>query len=235
MRVRPAARPPGTNLLADLRSGYDYVAGSVPIRTSLVLLALVSAMGMPYTVLMPVVADRILGGGPATLGWLMTATGVGALGGALYLASRESVVGLGRVIALATTAFGLGLLAFAASRSLWLSLLILPVIGAGFMVQMAATNTVLQTIVEDRYRGRLMAFYTMAFLGTAPLGSLLAGAMAERVGAPMTIATGGATCLLAAAWFARRLPLLRTLVRPIYVERGILPVPAVVDTGQKSL
>jgi predicted MFS family arabinose efflux permease len=235
MRVGPSVRAAGTDVLGDLRSGYEYVTGSVPIRTALILLAVVSAMGMPYTVLMPVVAGAVLGGGPATLGWLMTATGVGALGGALYLASRHTVVGLGRVIAIASTVFGAGLLAFAASRSLWLSLAILPFVGAGFMVQMAATNTVLQTIVEDRFRGRLMAFYTMAFLGTAPIGSLMAGALAERVGAPATIAAGGVACLMAAAWFARRLPQLRVLVRPIYVERGILPVPAIVDTGQKSL
>lgn len=235
MRVRPARRSGGTDLLADLRSGYDYVSRSVPIRTALILLAVVSAMGMPYTVLMPVVAADILGGGPATLGWLMTATGVGALGGAIYLASRASVVGLGRVIAIASTVFGAGLLAFAASRTLWLSLAVLPLVGAGFMVQMAATNTVLQTIVEDRFRGRLMAFYTMAFLGTAPLGSLLAGTLAERFGAPLTIAIGGAAVLAAAAWFASKLPLLRALVRPIYVERGILPVPVVVDAGQKTL
>ena len=165
-------------------------------------------MGMPYTVLMPVIAADVLHGGPNTLGLLMTATGVGALGGALYLASRPSVVGLGRVISAATLMFGLGLIAFSLSRVLWLSLLLLPLVGAGFMMQMAATNTILQTIVDDRLRGRVMAFYTMAFLGTAPIGSLLAGVLASRIGAPKTIALGGAACAVAAVWFARKLPLL---------------------------
>jgi MFS family permease len=235
MRVpRLANRPAGTDILTELRSGFSYVSRSVPIRTALLLLAVMSAMGMPYTVLMPVIAGPVLHGGPATLGWLMTATGVGALSGALYLASRTSVIGLGRVIMQASLAFSLGLIAFAATHTLWLSLLILPIVGAGFMIQTAATNTVLQTLVDDAFRGRLMAFYTMAFLGTAPIGSLIAGALADRIGAQATIATGGSVCLLASLWFGTRLPLLRQLVRPIYVERGILPIPAV-DSGQKTL
>jgi MFS family permease len=237
MRLPPATdvRLPGADLVEELRTGFEYVAASVPIRTALILLAIVSAMGMPYTVLMPVIAAHVLHGGPSTLGLLMTATGVGALGGTLYLASRTSVVGLGRVIMMATMLFGVSLVAFSASRTLWLSLVLLPFVGAGFMVQMAATNTVLQTLVDDRFRGRVMAFYTMAFLGTAPIGSLLAGALADRLGAPATIALGGAACFIAAIWFGSKLPLLRSLVRPIYIERGILPVPAVVDTGQKTL
>ena len=237
MRLSPCASraEPGTNMLEELRTGVAYVAGSVPIRTALILLAIVSTMGMPYTVLMPVIAANVLHGGPSTLGWLMTATGVGALAGTVYLASRASVVGLGRVISAATLLFGLSLIAFAASRVLWLSLLLLPLVGAGFMAQMAATNTILQTIVDDRFRGRVMAFYTMAFLGTAPLGSLLAGVLASRMGAPKTIALGGAACVAASVWFHSKLPLLRTLVRPIYVERGILPIPVVVDAGQKTL
>jgi MFS family permease len=184
---------------------------------------------------MPVIAAGVLHGGPNTLGLLMTATGVGALGGTLYLASRTTVVGLGRVIMRATMLFGASLVAFSASRSLWLSLLVLPFVGAGFMVQMASTNTILQTIVDDRFRGRVMAFYTMAFLGTAPIGSLLAGVLADRIGAPLTIAAGGVACFAAAVWFGSKLPLLRSLIRPIYIERGILPVPAVVDAGQKAL
>ena len=237
MRIdRSRAVPlPGADIAAELRTGFAYVAGSVPIRTSLVLLAIVSAMGMPYTVLMPVIAAQVLKGGPGTLGLLMTATGVGALAGTLYLASRQSVVGLGRVIMLATLLFGSSLIAFALSRVLWLSLVLLPLVGAGFMVQMAATNTVLQTIVDDRFRGRVMAFYTMAFLGTAPIGSLIAGVVADRIGAPGAIAAGGVACVACGVWFGSKLPLLRSLVRPIYVERGILPVPVVVDAGQKAL
>jgi MFS family permease len=230
-----AARPPAADIAGEMRGGLSYVAASLPIRTALILLAVVSAMGMPYTVLMPVIASNVLQGGPGTLGLLMTATGVGALAGTVYLASRESVLGLGRVIMFATLLFGASLVAFSTSRTLWLSLLVLPFVGAGFMVQMAATNTILQTIVEDRFRGRVMAFYTMAFLGTAPIGSLMAGVLADRIGAPATIAIGGAACIAAGVWFGSRLPLLRSLIRPIYIERGILPVPAVVDAGQKAL
>lgn len=237
MRLSPTPKraEAGTDLLTELRTGFAYVSGSVPIRTALTLLAIVSMMGMPYTVLMPVIASTVLHGGPSTLGWLMTATGVGALGGTVYLASRTSVVGLGRVISASTLLFGVSLIAFSASRTLWLSLVLLPFVGLGFMVQMAATNTILQTIVEDRFRGRVMAFYTMAFLGTAPFGSLLAGVLADRLGAARTIALGGAVCAVAAVWFHSKLPLLRSLVRPIYIERGIIPVPAVVDAGQKAL
>jgi MFS family permease len=227
MRVpRSARRAAETRVLEELRAGYRYVTRFAPIRTSLLLLALVSTMGMPYTVLMPAVATKLLHGGPHTLGLLMGASGVGALGGAFYLASRPTVVGLGRVIAIASAVFGAGLVAFGFSRALWLSLLILPLIGAGFMISLAATNTIVQTITEENMRGRVMAFYTMAFFGTAPLGSLLAGVLADWIGEPMTIVVGGVACVLGAAWFASRLPRLRELVRPIYVEQGIIGAPA---------
>jgi MFS family permease len=216
----------GTRVVEELAAGFRYVTEFVPIRTVLLLLALVSTMGMPYAVLMPAVAAKVLHGGPHTLGWLMTASGVGALAGAFFLAARTSVVGLGRVIAAASGVFGAALIALGASRALWLSLLIMPLIGAGFMVSLAASNTIVQTLTEEHLRGRVMAFYTVAFLGTAPLGSLMAGVLADRIGEPLTIAAGGGACLLGAAWFASRLPRLRELVRPIYLERGILPAPA---------
>jgi MFS family permease len=222
MRVRRAALRRDTRVGAELRSGFDYVVRSVPIRSALIVLAIVSAMGMPYTVLMPAIAADVLGGGPNTLGLLMGATGVGALGGALYLAGRRSVLGLGRVMMYATLTFGAGLVAFAFTRHLPAALAILVIVGAGFMVQMAATNTILQTLVDDQMRGRVMAFYTMAFLGTAPIGSLLAGLLADRIGTAPTIAVGGVACLLSGVWLAVRLPALRTIVRPIYVQRGIL-------------
>ena len=235
MRVpRDAAPPSEARVLDELRVGYRYVAGFTPVRSALLLLALVSTMGQPYTVLMPAIASRTLGGGPHTLGWLMAASGLGALGGALYLASRRSVLGLGRAMAVATATFGAGLVAFGLSRSLALSLAVLPVVGAGFMIEMASTNTILQTIVEERLRGRVMSFYTMAFLGTAPLGSLLAGLAADRIGPAPTVVLGGVACVAAAGWFALRLPRLRALVRPIYVERGILAA-AEADAGAKSL
>jgi MFS family permease len=210
----------------ELRAGFRYVTRFAPISTALLLLALVSTMGMPYTVLMPAVAAKVLHGGPHTLGLLMGASGVGALGGAVYLASRRTVLGLGRVIAIAAAVFGSGLVAFGLSRTLWLSLVILPVVGAGFMIALAATNTIVQTITEEHLRGRVMAFYTMAFLGTAPLGSLLAGVLADRIGEPMTIVVGGIACILGSAWFASRLPRLRELIRPIYVRQGIVSPPA---------
>ncbi|HET7374895.1 MAG TPA: MFS transporter [Gemmatimonadaceae bacterium] len=219
---RRAARPT-TSALDELRDGFRYVASSPPIRTALLLLALVATMGMPYTVLMPAIASRVLHGGPHTLGFLMTASGLGALLGALYLASRTTVLGLGRVMVLATLTFGAALIAFALSRQLWLSLVVLPLVGGGMMIEMASTNTVIQTIVDERMRGRVMAFYTMAFMGTAPIGSLFAGALAARIGAPWTVFVGGCACLIAAAWFSRRLPALREIVRPIYVARGIIP------------
>jgi MFS family permease len=208
------------------------------VRSALLLLALVSTMGMPYTVLMPAIASRVLHGGAHTLGFLMTASGVGALGGALYLASRPSVVGLGRVMAIATAVFGVGLVVFALSRTLWLALLVLPFVGGGFIIALASTNTILQTIVTEELRGRVMAFYTMAFFGTAPLGSLLSGVVADWIGAPETILVGGLASLAGAAWFAQSLPAFRTAVRPVYVERGIIPAPLVpseVDSGVKTL
>jgi MFS family permease len=218
----------------ELATGFRYVTGFLPVRSALLLLALVSVMGMPYTVLMPAVASRVLHGGPHTLGFLMTASGAGALGGALYLASRRSVLGLGRAMAAAATTFGAGLVAFALSRATWLSMLVLPVVGAGMMITMASTNTIIQTVVDEELRGRVMAFYTMAFLGTAPIGSLLAGIAADRIGAPRTILLGGLACIAAGIWFALRLPRLRELVRPIYVERGILAA-AQLEGNAKSL
>jgi MFS family permease len=210
-------------VLDELRQGLAYVGASPPIRSILLLLAVVSLVGMPYTVLMPIFASQILHGGPHTLGFLMGAIGVGALSGAVYLASRRTVLGLGRLIPQMAALFGAGLLGFALSRNLWLSLALLLATGGGFIAQMAASNTLLQTLVDDDKRGRVMSFYTMAFMGTAPFGSLLAGAVAHRFGAPAALFGGGIGCLLAAAWFARRLPELRRSVLPIYVRMGILP------------
>ena len=218
-----APRGRDKQLRSELRDGFDYAFGFAPIRSILLLVTLVSLMGMPYTVLMPVIADKVLHGGPHTLGFLMGATGIGALGGALYLASRPSVLGLGRVIPTAAIVFGTGLIAFSRSRTLALSLALMVVIGIGFMVQLASSNTVIQTIVREEMRGRVMAFYTMAFMGTAPFGSLMAGGLASRIGAPNTILLGGCVCIVGGLVFRGQLPRLREMVRPIYVERGILP------------
>jgi len=223
MRVNATAPRTSTESVMDeLRTGFRYVTGFPPVRTVLILLAIVSAMGMPYSVLMPVIASQVLHGGPHTLGFLMTASGLGAVAGALYLASRSTVLGLGKVMVVSTLAFGVGIIGFGLARSLWVALLLLPIAGAGFMIEMASTNTILQTITEERLRGRVMAFYTMAFLGTAPLGSLLAGVIADRIGASATIVAGGFACVAGAAWLALKLPLLREHVRPIYRELGII-------------
>jgi MFS family permease len=232
--VKRPVRVPETRMLQELRAGFRYVTRFAPVRDSLLLLALVATMGMPYAVLMPAIAATVLHGGPHTLGFLMTASGVGALAGAVYLASRTSVLGLGRAIVVATVIFGASLVAFSFSRILWLSLLLLPFVGGGMMVEMAATNTIVQTIVADEMRGRVMAFYAMAFLGTAPLGSLLAGIVAAHIGPMRTIMIGGVACMVGGVIFAFRLPTLRAHVRPIYIERGIL-VATEIEGGAKSL
>jgi MFS family permease len=220
--LRPSQRA-HESVVAELREGWEYVCGFRPIRSILLLLALVSLVGMPYTALMPIFAGKVLHGGPHTLGFLMGATGVGALIGAVALAARRSVLGLGRRIPLTAAVFGATLIAFAGSRQLWLSLLLLVATGVAFMQQMASSNTVLQTIAEDKKRGRVMSFYSMAFQGMAPFGSLIAGTAASRIGAPHTLMIGGAICIGGAAWFATRLPALRELVRPIYVQMGVIP------------
>jgi MFS family permease len=193
------------------------------IRALLLLLALVSLVGMPYTVLMPIFAGSILHGGPHTLGFLMGASGVGALTGAVHLASRKTVLGLGRLTAISAAMFGAGLITFSVSRWLWLSLGLMFVTGLGMMMQMAATNTILQTIVAPEKRGRVMSYYTMAFIGMAPFGSLIAGTVAAHIGAPRTLLISGICCVCGALWFVRNLEEVRRVVRPIYVELGILP------------
>jgi len=211
------------SVLAELREGWDCIRGFQPIWSILLLLTLISLVGMPYTALMPVFAGRILQGGAHTLGFLMAAVGVGALLGAITLAARRSVRGLGRVIPTASAVFGAGLMAFSASRFMWLSLPLLVVTGWGFMQQMAASNTILQTITHNEKRGRVMSFYSMSIQGVAPLGALVAGAVADRIGAPHTLMIGGLLCVCGAALFALQLPTLRQLVRPIYVQIGIIP------------
>jgi MFS family permease len=211
------------SVLSELREGWDYVRGFKPVWSILLLLALISLVGMPYTALMPIYAGRILHGGAHTLGFLMGAVGVGALIGAFRLAARRSVLGLGRLLPITAAGFGASLIAFAASRQQWLSLLLLVVTGYCFMQQMASSNTILQTIVENKKRGRVMSFYAMSFQGVAPFGSLIAGAAASRIGSPYTLMIGGALCVLGAALFAIQLPALRQLIRPIYIQIGILP------------
>src|SRR5580765_4014072 len=217
---RPGARPGAWQQFVE---GWRYAFGFRPIRSIILLLALVSLVGVPYSVLMPIFAATVFHGGPHTLGFLMGASGCGALVGALWLATRRSVIGLGRIIIIACAAFGTGLIAFSFSTVLWVAVPCLVVAGFGFIVQMASSNTLIQTIVDEDKRGRVMSFYMMAFLGTVPFGSLMAGWLSSRIGAPHTLLLGGICCLTGAAWFARELPIIRVAVRPIYIRMGILP------------
>jgi MFS family permease len=212
------------NVLTQLKEGWAYVTGFAPIRTVIVLFAIISFMGIPYTVLMPVFATNILHGGPHTLGFLMGAAGVGAVISALTLAARKSVRGLYRVIPAMAAMFGGGLIAFSFSKNFWLSLALMGVTGFGMMQLFAASNTVIQTIVEDDKRGRVMGYWTMAYMGASPFGSLLAGSLAPAIGAPGTVILCGAGCILGAVWFWLQIPKLRPIIRPIYQQLGILPV-----------
>jgi MFS family permease len=211
------------DVLQGLKEGFAYAFGFAPIRAILLLLGLVGLAGMPYMILMPVFAAEVLHGGAHTFGFLMGASGAGAVAGAIYLASRRSVRGLGRIISLASGIFGVGLITFSLSREFWLSLLLMLLTGLGMMVQVASSNTFLQTIVDDDKRGRIMSFYTMAFIGMSPFGSLLAGLLASKIGAPHTLLICGAFCVLGSFLFSRSLPRLREMVRPIYVRMGIIP------------
>jgi MFS family permease len=211
------------NVWSELKEGFAYVSGFTPIRSILLLLMCVSLIGVPYSVLMPVFASDVLSGGPHTLGFLTGAAGLGALISAITLALRKTIVGLGRIIAITAFTFGAGLVAFGLSHWLWVSLPLMMVTGFSMMQQMSASNTIMQTIVEESKRGRVMSFYTMSFIGVMPFGSLLAGLAASRIGAQNTVIAGGSLCMLAAFWFSRRLEGIRRVVRPIYVELGILP------------
>ena len=224
MRIHvPAVKRLAASVLTDLKAGWTYVSEFLPVRTILLLFAVISLMGMPFVVLMPIFAARVLHGGPHTLGFLMGAMGVGALTSALSLAARKSVRGLIRMIPISAAVFGLGLIGFGLSRVFWLSMIMVLVAGMGMMQGMAGSNTIIQTIVSEDKRGRVMSYYTMAFMGMAPFGSLLAGTMAHKVGAPLTVIMNGSAVLLSAAWFATQLPAVRREIRPIYREMGILP------------
>jgi len=224
MRVSspPIARKE-TSVFHELKTGWDYVVGFSPIRSILILLACISLVGMPYMVLMPVFAGSVLHGGAHTLGFLTGTSGLGALASAIVLAMRKTVVGLGRRIAVSAFLFGAGLMGFGLSHWLWLSLPLILVTGFSMMQQMAASNTIMQTIVDQDKRGRVMSFYTMAFIGMMPFGSLMAGGLASSIGAPLTVIIGGGLCMICAGWFAIQLKDIRRQIRPIYVDLGILP------------
>jgi MFS family permease len=238
MRVERARRPPlpGT-AFERVRAGFSFVVRTGPVRALMLLLGLVSLAGMPYAVLMPIFADQILGGGPDSLGVLMGASGLGALTGAVALAVRKSLRGLGRWVALGSASFGASIILFSLSRTFWLSALLLVPVGCSMMLQMASSNTLVQSMVPDELRGRVMSVYSMMFMGMAPVGALLAGTLAGRLGAPLTVALGGAACLAGAALFWLRIPRHRGEAQRLIVAQqmtGGSPPEEVTDTPESG-
>jgi MFS family permease len=237
MRVNIDALKRSTaSMLDQLKEGWTYVSSFVPIRTILLLFAVISLMGMPFVVLMPVFAAQVLHGGPHTLGFLMGALGVGALTSALSLVLRKSVRGLLKMIPIAAAVFGTGLIAFGLSHVLWLSLLLMLFTGFGMMQGLTASNTIIQTLVPEDKRGRVMSYYTVAFVGMAPFGSLMAGGLGHAIGAPRTVIMSGVACIAGSLWFWSRIKFIRKDMRPIYEQLGILQpkVPVVVEEEASS-
>jgi MFS family permease len=224
MRIRYAEfRGKARSMIVQMREGWDYVRTFRPIRTILILFALTSLMGFPYGVLLPVFATKVLHGGAHTLGWLTGASGVGALASAISLAVRRSVVGLTRMLQVATAMLGVALILFGLSHTLWLSLVLMVFAGFGLIQNASVSNTIIQTLVSEDKRARVMSYYTMAFFGAAPFGSLLAGTLAQQIGAPHTVILTGACCIVGAIWFTSELPKVRAVMRPIYQEMGLIP------------
>ncbi len=223
MKIVPrSVEPKRKYLFTDLKEGFRYTFSFIPIKSILLLLALASLTAMPYTVLMPVFVKEILHGSSHTFGFLMGAAGMGALAGALFLASRKSVVGLDKVIPIATGIFGLGLIMFSFTSSFVLSMIFMVITGMGMMVLAASGNSIIQTIVDDTMRGRVMSFYTLSFLGIAPFGRILAGSLASTIGTPLTFMFGGICCIAGAVIFALRLPAIREVINPLYVNLGMV-------------
>ena len=229
MKFKPRVLAPPThkNIGQQLKEGIVYAVNFKPVLYLLLVLALISIMGMPYTVLLPIVVSEKLHGDAALLGYLMAASGLGALAGVFYLASRKSVLGLTRIVCMAAATFGVGLIGLSLSPWRLLSLFFIFVAGMGMMVQLASGNTILQTIVDEDKRGRVMSLYTVAVAGMVPFGSLFSGLMAKQIGAPLTICVGGISCVLGAIAFLLGLPQLRQQIRPVYQSLGILPAPPV--------
>ena len=205
--------------IENIMEGFRYVAHTAPIRALLLLIGVISFCAMPYAVLMPVFAENILHAGARGLGILMGASGLGALIGSVALAMRSSVRGLGRWVAVSAGTFGAALAAFALSRSFVLSALLLVPVGATMMIQMASSNTLIQSMVPDALRGRVMSVYSMMFMGMGPLGSLLAGSVAEHAGAPIAVAAGGVISVVGAIVFGLRLPNLRGEARELILAQ----------------
>jgi len=223
MKIKPQEEyKGGTSIINSLKEGFQYAFGFAPIKSIIFLLSLISLMGMSYSTLMPVFAKTVYHGGSNIYGFLIGASGIGALAGALYLASRKTVLGMEKMISLSAGLFGVAIILFSVSHFFVLSMFLMVVAGLGMMMQMACSNTILQTITEDDKRGRVMSFYTMAFMGTAPLGSLLSGSLASIIGAPRTLLICGIICTAGALVFSSHLPEIRKLIRPIYIKLGII-------------
>lgn len=212
-------------MLEQMLEGWNYVRTFHPIRTILTLFALLSLMGWPYSVLLPIFAGLVLHGGAHTLGWLMGASGIGALVSGISLTLRKSVRGLTRMLQIASAMLGTALILFGLSHTLWLSLVLMVFVGFGLMQGAAVSNTIIQSLVPEDKRARVMGYYTMAFFGTAPFGSLLAGALAHRIGAPHTVILTGACCIVGSLWFTFEVPKIRAIMRPIYQKMGLLAQP----------
>ena len=226
MRVGNDAPPRKTaSTWEQMREGWDYVRNFMPVRTILSVFALMSLMGYSYSVLLPIFATQVLHGGAHTLGWLSAASGIGALASGVSLAMRKSVRGLTRMLQIASMMLGVGLILFGFSRVLWLSIVLMVFVGFGLMQSAAVTNTIVQSLVSEDKRARVMSYYTMAFMGAAPFGSLIAGAVAHRIGAPHTTLLTGTFCILGSIWFTVRLPQVKAAMRPIYREKGLIPPP----------
>jgi MFS family permease len=225
MRIKPPdIERQKASMLVEMREGWDYVRTFRPTRTILLLFSLVSLMGYSYAVLLPIFASQVLHGGATTLGWLTGASGIGALVSAVSLAVRKSIVGLTRMLQIATGMLGCALILFGLSHSLWLSLLLMVLVGFGMIQVASVSNTIIQSLVPDDKRARAMSYYTMAFFGASPFGSLLAGMLADRIGAPHTVAVTGTCCVATALWFTLELPKIRAVMRPIYRNMGLLPI-----------
>jgi MFS family permease len=224
MRIQTTEAPRDTRgMLDQMREGWDYVRNFRPVRTILLLFALLSLMGYPYSVLLPAFAGQVLHGGAATLGWLTGASGVGALASGISLVARKSVVGLTRMLQIAGAMLGGALILFGLSHALWLSLVLMVFMGFGLMQTAAVSNTIIQSLVSEDKRARVMSYYTTAFFSAAPLGSLLAGALAHRIGAPATVTVTGVCCLAGSLWFTLERPKLKSTMLTAYRETGILP------------
>ena len=225
----PPPRGKQEDFFRGMKDGADYAFGFPPVKYIILLLTFASLVAMPYPVLMPVFAKEVLQGGANTLGFLMAAAGVGALAGAIYLASRKNVFGLDKIITVSACSFGVGLICFSLSRAMALSMLSMAVTGFGMVVQLAASNTILQTIADDDKRGRVMSFFVMSFMGLAPFGCLLFGGLANIIGAPNTLLIGGCCILAGTLVFARKFSSVKGMVHRAYVKKGLMP-----DNGSKN-